>query len=411
MTISTLRIALIGCGGIARRHVQAMKDLQQRGRGGFTITAVCDANLENAHNLAEELHEQLGATPRIYTNHEELLAREELDGADLCLPHGLHHSITIDCLESGVHVLCEKPIGVTLKAGKLMAEAAQRTGRILSTAVPHRRQPGQRAAHWVFHQSKLIGEPLTFFHYYTRPPERSTSTQPPPPRVLWRRDRMMSGGGMTLDSGFHYCDTIRYFFGEVEKVYAEMRELKSGLVVPVQERPEDTIVVTFTFKSGLVGVWAWSVAAPGESSVNVTFYGSEGSLQDLTDSRFRIFHLFERTPTHRESARLVRADGAVYSMEQVERMYRETLTAEEQEQLFPGGADDGFAIEIWEFIDLINGRRRQPEVDAQEGLRSLAIGEAIYESAITGDVIFVDDILSGKRSSFQDPIDAHWGIA
>ncbi len=221
---------------------------------------------------------------------------------------------------------------------------------------------------------------------------------------------MMSGGGMTLDSGFHYCDSIRYFFGDVEKVYAEMRELKTGRPVPVQESPEDTIFVTLSFKSGIVGTWAWSVAAPGASHVSVMFHGSEGSLEDLTESRFRIFHLFERRPDNREAGRLIRQDGTTYTFDQVETMYMESLSAAQREELFPGGTDDGFAVEIWEFIDILQGNRTKPEVDAWEGLRSLAIGEAIYESAFTGDVIHVDDILSGKRNSFQAPIDEHWNL-
>ena len=49
-------------------------------------------------------------------------------------------------------------------------------------------------------------------------------------------------------------------------------------------------------------------------------------------------------------------------------------------------------------------------LDGWEGLRSLAIGDAIYESALTGEVIRVDDVISGKRSQFQDPIDAHWDL-
>lgn len=410
MTDNTVKLAMIGCGGIARRHVMAMKDLIHRGRSGFTITAVCDTNVDAAQTLAEELHEQLGATPRVYTDYREMLDKEEIDGADLSLPHGLHHSISIACMEAGVDVLCEKPIGVTIKAGKLMAEAAERTGRTLSIAVPHRRQPGQRAVHWALNQAKLIGEPLTFFHYYTRPPEAAVPNQPVPPRVLWRRDRMMSGGGLTLDSGFHYCDSIRYFFGEVDKVYAEMRELKSGRPISVHERPEDTIYVTFSFKSGLVGTWAWSIAAPGEPIVNVSFYGSEGSLHDTTDSRFRIFHLFEWRPDKRQQGYLVRHDGTRHTLDEVEAMYRASLSEAEAEQLFPGGTEDGFAIEIWEFVDILRGNRPRPEVDAEEGIRSLAVGAAIYESAFTGEPIAVDDILSGKRNSYQAPIDAHWGL-
>lgn len=400
---------MIGCGGIARRHVVAMKDLIARGRDSFTVSAVCDSNIEAAQNLAEELHEMIGATPKVYTDYRQMLDQEEIDGADLSLPHGLHHSITIDCLEAGVDVLCEKPIGVTIKAGNLMAEAADRTGRILSIAVPHRRQPGQRAVYWVLNTAKLIGEPLTFMHVYTRPPEMTPADQPVPPRVLWRRDRMMSGGGLTLDSGFHYCDSIRYFFGEVDKVYAEMRELKSGRPISVLERPEDSIYVTFSFKSGLVGTWAWSLAAPGEPIINVAFYGSEGSLHDTTDSRYRIFHLFEWRPDQRQDGYLVRQDGTRHTLAEVEQMYRDSLSADELEATFPGGSEDGFAIEIWEFVQLLK-QGGQPEVDAREGLRSLAVGEAIYESAFTGEPVKVDDILSGKRDTYQAPINAHWGL-
>ena len=221
---------------------------------------------------------------------------------------------------------------------------------------------------------------------------------------------MMSGGGLTLDSGFHYCDSIRYLFGDVEKVYAEIRELKSGRPVTVQERPEDTIYATLSFKNGRVGSWSWSVAVPGEAQASVIFYGSEGSLEDTTDSWYRIFHLFEWRPTQRESGRLVRHDGAVQSLGQVESMFLDSLSEEEKEFLFPGGSEDGFAIEIWEFLELLRGNRQKPEVDPLEGIRSLALGDAIYESAFSGDVVYVDDILSGTRSSFQDPIDEHWGL-
>jgi len=410
MSHDHLRLAFIGCGNIARRHIVAMKDLVDRGRGGFQVVALCDANLDSAHALAQTVKEQLDGAPTVYTSYEEMLSAEKLDGVDICLPHGLHHTVAIACMEAGVDVLCEKPIGVSVRAGRLMEQAAERTGRILSIAVPHRRQPGQRVAHWALNQSGLMGSPLTFFHHYTRPPEPRDPNQPLPPRVVWRRNRLMSGGGMTLDSGFHYCDSIRYLLGDVDKVYAEMRELQSGRPVPVSERPEDTIYVTFTFKSGLVGVWNWSVAAPGDVRASVVFYGSEGSLEDTTPSRFRIFHLFERRPELNESGQLVRHDGSVLQMHELEARYREQLNEAQSELLFPGGSTDGFAIEIWEFLELLRGNRTQPEVDAAEGIRSLALGDAIYESAFTGDVVRVDDILSGARRTFQESIDEHWGL-
>src|SRR5690606_13976647 len=107
--------------------------------------------------------------------------------------------------------------------------------------------------------------------------------------------------------------------------------------------PEDSIYVTFSFKSGVVGTWAWSIAAPGESLVNVAFYGSEGSLHDTTDSMYRIFHLFEWRPDTREDGYIVRQDGTRYTLADVEQMYIESLSPEEAESVFPGGSPDGFA--------------------------------------------------------------------
>lgn len=407
----TVKLALIGCGGIARRHVLSMKELQERGRGDFVVTAVCDANEANALEKADMFEELFGVRPTVFTDHQALIAKAGVDAVDMCLPHGLHHSIAVDCMEGGLDVLCEKPLGITIKACRQMIEAAERTGKVLSTAAPHRRQPGQRVAHWIFNESKLIGEPQSFFHHYRRPPAPpQPGNEPIPDRVRWRQDKLMSGGGPVLDSGFHYCDSIRYFFGEVEKVYAELRSLQTGVALPFTEAPEDTVFVTFTFKSGVVGTWAWSLAAPGEEAYNVTFYGSEGSLRDTTAGRFSIFHLFERRPEQKESARLLQKDGTEYSMAELEKMHLATLSEAEREYFYPGGTTDGFSIEVWEFLEILRGNLDKPEIDGWEGLRSLAIGDAIYESALTGEVVRVDDVVSGKRATFQAPIDEHWGL-
>lgn len=426
-----IRLALIGCGRISRRHVLAMKDLQERGRGDFVVSAVCDANEQAAAERADMLEELFGERPAVYPNHQELLAGTQVDAADLCLPHGFHHGIAVDCMEAGLHVLCEKPLGITIKACRLMIETAQRTGRVLSTAAPHRRQPGQRTAKWVFDESGLIGTPLTFFHQYRRaallPNTSGQATGQPNPAQLWgqqsggggepvpehkrwRQDKLMSGGGPVLDSGFHYCDSMRYFFGEVDRVFAVLRSVKEGAPRSFEDAPEDTVFVTITFKSGVAGTWAWSLAAAGEEAYDVTFHGSRGSLRDTTDAPFSIFHLFQRTPEKAETARLESSDGRVYGMQELEEMHRASLSQEEEELLYPGGATDGFSIEIWEFLEILRGNRAAPEIDGWEGMRSLALGDAIYESGLTGEVVLVDEVLNGLRSEFQDPINEHWGL-
>ncbi len=87
-----------------------------------SLCATPTANLPKI--LAQEVQGRLGNTPTIYTDYEEMLKAEKLDGVDICLPHGLHHGVSIACMEAGVDVLTEKPIGVSIRAGKLMQEAA-----------------------------------------------------------------------------------------------------------------------------------------------------------------------------------------------------------------------------------------------------------------------------------------------
>jgi UDP-N-acetyl-2-amino-2-deoxyglucuronate dehydrogenase len=89
-----------------------MADLRSKGWNGFVVTAVCDVNRESAQAVAQQIEERLGLRPAIYADYQALLSKEDIDGADLCLPHGLHHGVAIDCMESGIRVLCEKPLGI-----------------------------------------------------------------------------------------------------------------------------------------------------------------------------------------------------------------------------------------------------------------------------------------------------------
>jgi UDP-N-acetyl-2-amino-2-deoxyglucuronate dehydrogenase len=411
MSAQDLRLALIGTGSIARHHISSMADLKERGLDGFVVTAVCDINEESAGKAADALETHLGLRPTVYSDYERLLENEQLDGVDICLPHGLHHTATIDFMEAGVDVLCEKPAGITVKASRLMAEVADRTGRILSIAVPVRRLRGQRAVRWALNDAQMIGRPLAFFHHHAGP-LRTSEGQSQEPRMLWRYDRLMSGGRHVIDSGFHYCDTMRYFLGEVDKVYAEIRALRSGNPQTLDEAIEDAIFATFTFENGVVGTWTLGLILPGEESANIIFYGSEGSLRDTTEHAYRIFHLFRQNARagREASGVLTKADGTEISFAEIERQYLATLDEEEREYLFPHGVADGFSYEIWEFLELLRGNRDQPEVDGWEGLRSLAVAEAIYESASIGEVVRVRDVISGEHEVYQAPINAHWHL-
>jgi predicted dehydrogenase len=103
------------------------------------------------------------------------------------------------------------------------------------------------------------------------------------------------------------------------------------------------------------------------------------------------------------------ADGKTVSSEQIQVDYMASLSDEEKAQLFPHGATDGFAIEVWDFVNAI-ATGRKPEMNGADGLRAKALCESCYESATLGKPVQYADVLEGRISAYQAPIDAYWEL-
>ena len=403
-----IRLGVIGCGSIAgKRHLPGLANLQKAGLDTFEVTAVCDSTEANLRAAAAYAREHLGSEPATYRSWEEVVGGGAVDAVDVCLPHGLHHIVGVACLDAGIDVLIEKPLAVSLKTGKLLVAAAERNGRTLSAAIPLRRLPGQRAVHWALNGARLIGDVRTFFHTYTNWRPQPPATDPVPDGVRWRRDRVMGGGNTVLDSGAHFLDTLRYLHGEVEQVYAEVRAYQDGQPVVaregIAERRENTVMAVLTFKSGVVGTWCWSTVAAGKEVRDCVIHGTEGSIEDTNyaDSSI-VCHLFKG------GAELRRRDGSYMSMHELQSRHRNAIGAEGMERLFPNGVTDEFALTIWDFLKAVE-TGGTPEIDGRDGLATLAVAEAIYESSWRGQAVKVESLLSGELPSlWQADIDAYW---
>ncbi|MDA1191689.1 MAG: Gfo/Idh/MocA family oxidoreductase, partial [Candidatus Poribacteria bacterium] len=209
-----LNIAIAGCGGMAGGHLRAYLKIIETVPGKINLVAMCDPFVESAEKFAAQVEAQTGKKPTVYAEIDEMLSREDLDGVDICSPHGYHHINAIKCLDMGINVIVEKPIGVTVKATHAIMEASKRNHRIAATAEQIRRMPSRRAAKWAFEKG-MIGEVRQFFSQ-----QAGWSDHNPTDRWHWRLDLNLGGGGMVMDSGAHYCDTIRWLFGDPETVYA-----------------------------------------------------------------------------------------------------------------------------------------------------------------------------------------------
>lgn len=392
-----IRLALIGCGGIATsKHVAGYAQIKEKAPGLFDLVAVCDAAPERAEAVAARATEWGQDRPRVYTDADALLRDGGLDAADICLPHFLHRPVGIACLDAGVHVQIEKPVGVTINATRQLIAASKRSGAILATAEQIRRMPGPRTAHWAIHQKGMLGTPQVFFV------QRAMNRRVDPNMLwAWRFDRFLSGGGPVLDSGAHFCDTMRYLWGDCDSVYGSVRRLAEGTFIKGDERVpdmrEDTFTALLNFKSGVTGTWTVINRPLAETFNTVIYYGSEGALTDPGD------------PFHgpRLSATLKRLDGAEYPLQALYEQYLREMSAEERERVFPYGLSDGFALEVCDFLHAIRDKR-PPEIDGEQGLQAKAIACAIYEAAAANQVVQVQEVIDGRYHAYQRPIDERW---
>ena len=129
-----LRIGIIGCGGIANgKHMPALKKQKD-----VQMVAFCDIIEERAVKAAKDYGT---AAAKTYTDYKKLLEDKTIDVVHVCTPNKEHSFITIDALEAGKHVMCEKPMAKTYAEAKAMLDAAKRTGRKLTIGYQNRHTP------------------------------------------------------------------------------------------------------------------------------------------------------------------------------------------------------------------------------------------------------------------------------
>jgi predicted dehydrogenase len=388
--MTPLRLALIGCGGMAHYHVRSYAELAAKAPGRFEIVAACDIDTERAGALAAQVAQfQDGRAPAVFDDYRPMLDEVQPDAADLVLPHFRHHSIARDCLEAGAHVLVEKPLALTMRAGRLMLDAAHRSGKLLAVAEQERRSVASRTLHWAIHRARLIGEPRMIFAQNVRYSLGVTVGTP------WRHDKLVAGGGWVLDGEVHAMDLLRYLFGDVDEVYARLGSHEptryfdhQHLRDPVPSNVEDAATAILTFACGVVATFSWTSAAPGRGFSHRRYFGSEGSLD--TDA-------------------LVRKDGRETPFAELREQFLRSLAVDERERLFPAGITDAITIELYDFLEAVRTGRR-PEIDGKEGLRDMAVCEALYESDAVRQAVKVADVLDGSVDAYQRLIDAHWGL-
>src|SRR5450755_458400 len=269
---------------MGRRHLRAYRALRQVGIDGFEIAAVCDARGAAAEEAAHQVEEFLGTRPAVFHDHEQLIGSGAVAALDVATEPSTHHLIAVPALDAGLHVMCEKPLGVTVRACRAIVDAAERSGAVLATAENYRRDGPNRLAHAVLEQG-LLGD----LHLMI---ETNVGGDDAVVISPWRHIR--EAGSIALDMGVHYTDIFRYYLGELESVSGSafiaepLRVLAPGsaLVGGIEEvRPgamtatgEDSLVALYETASGVLIQLAYVPSGPGREWTQRSVHGREGSM-------------------------------------------------------------------------------------------------------------------------------------
>ncbi|GAB4221691.1 MAG: Gfo/Idh/MocA family oxidoreductase [Spirochaetales bacterium] len=198
-----LKVAILGTGGIATTHIKAYKTFSDR----VKVAALCDLYPEKAEALAE----QEGLEAEIYKEYRDVMNRSDIDLVSICLPPSVHAETTIAALQSGKHVLVEKPMAPSLAECDAMIEAAEKAGKLLSVVAQNRYKIPTMKLKRLIESGKLGRVLYTMVNSFWW---RGQSYYD----LWWRGTWEQEGGGCTLNHAVHHIDLLRWFLGMPEEV-------------------------------------------------------------------------------------------------------------------------------------------------------------------------------------------------
>lgn len=262
-----IRVGIIGCGKIAQiRHIPEYEE-----EDGVEIAGVYDLNRERAESIAKE------HGGRAYASYEEMLADDSIDAVSVCTANHVHAEITIAALKAGKHVLCEKPMGMTLKECEDMVKASEENQGHLMIGHNQRFTKAHRKAKALIEQGE-IGDILTFKTNFSHGGPETWSIDPG--KQVWFFDKDKAVLGAMADLGIHKTDLIHFLTGSrITEVFSMMSTLDkrdaSGELIGV----DDNVICLYRLENGVQGSMTVSWTCYGEEDNSTILYGTKGVMK------------------------------------------------------------------------------------------------------------------------------------
>ena len=342
-----VRFALIGTGAISAIHAEV-------------ISQIPGAQLTAAYSIAglEAFCAKTGCAAA--GSIEELVARDDVDAVCITTPSGSHGEPAIAALKAGKHVLCEKPLEITVEKIDAILAAAKENNCIVAAVFQSRFGKGAQTVKAAVEAGRF-GR-LTLCSAYVK----WWRTQAYYDSAGWRGTWEMDGGGALMNQGVHALDLLTWFVGTPVEVKANIATLAHERIAV-----EDTAVATLRFANGALGVVEGATSAYPGWNKRIELSGDKGSII-LEDDVIKFWQFEEELP----------GDAAIRA-------------GDADASAIGGGAANPMAINPEghrrQIEDLCNAIRekRQPAVPGSDARNAVALICAIYESAKTGKTVTV----------------------
>jgi predicted dehydrogenase len=340
-----IRTGIIGCGSISKTHAPALRDLEES-----EFVACCDVDEGRARKLADEF----GAR-HTFSDPGEMLKSGVVDAVVVATPHPAHAPVVVAAAAAGVHVLCEKPISDKLSEAHRMVEAADKAGITFGVVFMRRWWPAAQRIRKAIDDGKLgklvLAECVSKLW---RGPEYFAQD-------AWRGKWATEGGGVLMNQAVHAIDQFQWFMGPAVEVVGRYAKLRDGDYIDV----EDTAVATVVFANGALGTVLGSTTINPGFGFRVTVHGDNGATASVWEN-----------PEGQQGV------NDIWTIPGEEPLRLEWEKEDAGKPGFPGF----HKLQIQDFLRAIQ-EKRPPAVTGAEGVKSLEIIQAIYESSRTGKAI------------------------
>lgn len=357
-----IRVGIIGAGQIAqKRHLPEY--VQNK-------TVILDGIYDINHERACRLADQYGC--KAYSSYEEMLKNPEIDAVSVCTANQFHAKISVQALSAEKHVLCEKPMAVTLEECVQMVKAAEENQKILMIGHNQRFTKAHRKAKQLI-QEGAIGEIITFRTTFGHSGPETWSIDAG--KNTWFFDKAKASMGVMADLGVHKTDLIQFLTQKrIVKTYCCLETLQKCRADGEKIDVDDNAVCIYTLEGNVVGTMTASWTYYGEEDNATVLYGTKGIMKLYDDPEYSI--------------KITKQDGEqiLYKMEGIQ-------TNDNQSK----------SCVIDSFVKAIT-TGKNPESDGKSALETMKVIFANLESAKKDTGIWIDewaenyfDYCQGKR--------------